>query len=49
MNEIVKDKIVLDLVSPLDLYGPDNQYINLIKSHFLNLKIIPRGTEIFLE
>ena len=49
MNEMVKDKIVLDLVSPLDLYGPDNQYINLIKSHFLNLKIIPRGTEIFLE
>ncbi|MAQ47809.1 MAG: phosphate starvation-inducible protein PhoH [Flavobacteriales bacterium] len=46
---MVKDKIVLDLVSPLDLYGPDNQYINLIKSHFLNLKIIPRGTEIFLE
>tara|TARA_B100000902_G_C27229495_1_gene874032 strand:+ start:308 stop:1243 length:936 start_codon:yes stop_codon:yes gene_type:complete len=49
MNEMVKDKIVLDSVSPLDLYGPDNQYINLIKSHFLNLKIIPRGTEIFLE
>ncbi len=49
MNEIVKDKIVLDSVSPLDLYGPNNQYINLIKSHFLNLTIIPRGTEIFIE
>ena len=49
MNEIVKDKIVLGSVNLVDLYGPDNQYINLLKSQFSNLSIIARGTEIFLE
>ena len=49
MNEIVKDKIILNSVNPLDIYGPKNCNINLIKSHFQDLSITPRGTQIFLK
>ena len=49
MNEIVKDKIILNSLNPLDIYGPKNCNINLIKSHFKDLSITSRGTQIFLK
>ena len=49
MNDIVKDKIILDSLNPLDIYGPKNCNMNLIKSHFEDLTITPRGTQIFLK
>ena len=44
-----KDKIILNSNNLIDIYGPKNETINLIKSHFVDLKIIPRGVEVFLE
>jgi len=49
MNEVIKDKIILESLGPLDMYGADNENISLIKSFFPNIKITPRGTEIFLQ
>ncbi len=49
MNEVIKDKIILNSINLIDVYGTKNNKINLIKSHFPNLSIIPRGNEIILE
>ena len=49
MNEVIKDKIVLSTINPLDLYGPDNKHIHLIKSYFKDLNIVPRGVDIIIE
>ena len=49
MNEVIKDKIVLSTINPLDLYGPDNKNIHLIKSYFKDLNIVPRGVDIIIE
>ena len=49
MNDIVKDKIILNSLNPLDIYGPKNCNMNLIKSHFEDLSITPRGTQIFVK
>ena len=49
MNEIIKDKIILNSLNPLDIYGPKNCNMNLIKSHFEDLSITERGTQIFLK
>ena len=44
-----KDKIILNSNNLINIYGPRNETINLIKSHFVDLKITPRGVEIILE
>ena len=44
-----KDKIILNSVNPIHIYGEKNDKINLIKSYFPDLKIIARGLEIILE
>ena len=44
-----KDKIILNSNNLIDIYGPKNETINLIKSHFVDLKITPRGVEVILE
>ncbi|MBF25171.1 MAG: phosphate starvation-inducible protein PhoH [Flavobacteriales bacterium] len=44
-----KDKIILNSINPLELYGEGNDKINLIKSYFADLKITPRGLELILE
>ncbi len=45
---MTEQTISLHTIDPLDLYGVDNEKINLIKSFFPKLKIIPRGSEIKL-
>jgi len=50
MNQaIVKDKITFGSIDPIEIYGPKNEKINLIKSYFPDLKITARGTEINLK
>ena len=49
MNEVIKDKIILESVNPIDVYGADNKNITLIKTFFPNLHITARGTDIFLK
>jgi len=44
-----KDKIILNSINPLDIYGIKNEKINFIKSYFPNLTITPRGSEIILK
>ena len=44
-----KDKIILNSVNPIHIYGEKNAKINLIKSYFPDLKITARGVEIILE
>ena len=44
-----KDKIILNSINPLELYGERNDKINLIKSYFPDLKITPRGLEVIVE
>ena len=44
-----KDKIILNSNNLIDIYGPKNETINLIKSHFVDLNIVPRGVEVILE
>ena len=49
MNDLVKDKIIFDSITPVELYGIENENIDFIQSVFRNLLIIPRGNEIILE
>ncbi len=44
-----KDKIILNSINPIQIYGEENDKINLIKSYFSDLKIVARGVEIILE
>ena len=44
-----KDKIILNSINPIDIYGANDEKINLIKSHFKNIIITVRGLEIFLS
>ena len=46
---VIKDKIILESVDPIEIYGPKNEKINFIKSNFPELKITERGTEINLK
>lgn len=43
MNEL---KITLETVNPLMLWGPNNEYFELIKRSFPKLKIVSRGEEL---
>ncbi|ADY51703.1 PhoH family protein [Pseudopedobacter saltans DSM 12145] len=43
MNEL---KITLETVNPLILWGPNNEYFELIKRSFPKLKIVSRGDEL---
>ena len=43
MNEL---KIILESVNPVVLWGPNNEYFEMIKRSFPKLKIITRGNEI---
>tara|TARA_B100000530_G_scaffold331646_1_gene276693 strand:+ start:2234 stop:3160 length:927 start_codon:yes stop_codon:yes gene_type:complete len=44
-----KDKIILDSINPLEIYGEENEKINLIKSYFPDLKITARGLTVMFE
>jgi len=44
-----KDKIVLNSINPLLIYGEENQNINFIKSFFPDLKITARGVDVMFE
>ena len=44
-----KDKIILDSINPIDIYGAKDEKINLLKSYFKNIIITVRGLEIFLS
>ena len=44
-----KDKIILDSINPLEIYGEENEKINLIKSYFPDLKITARGVTVMFE
>lgn len=43
MNEL---KIILESVNPVVLWGPNNEYFEMIKRSFPKLKIITRGNEV---
>ncbi|WP_207426187.1 PhoH family protein [Pedobacter sp. SYSU D00535] len=43
MNELRLD---LDTINPVVLWGPNNEYFELIKRQFPKLKIVARGTEV---
>ena len=49
MSELFKDNFFVESIDLIELYGPNNTKINFIKSHFPELKIYPRGVEIFIE
>ena len=44
-----KDKIILNSTNPLEIYGEENEKLNLIQSYFPDIKIVARGIEIILE
>jgi len=46
MAKSIKEKIILESISPIDIYGPKNCNINFVKSYFPDLKILARGVEI---
>ena len=43
---MTEKEILLENIDPIDLYGSNNAKINLIKTFFPKLKIIPRGSVI---
>lgn len=43
MNEL---KIDLESINPVTLWGPNNEYFELIKRQFPKIKIVARGTEV---
>ena len=43
------NEITFGSIDPIEIYGPKNEKINLIKSYFPDLKITARGTEINLK
>lgn len=49
MPTIIKDKIQITPEVVSEIYGANNSNIDLIKSHFDKLKLIPRGLDIFIE
>jgi len=46
---MIKDKITLNSDDLLDLYGQNNENINLITNFFSNVNIVTRGTNLFIE
>tara|TARA_B100001250_G_scaffold156275_1_gene134362 strand:- start:9058 stop:9984 length:927 start_codon:yes stop_codon:yes gene_type:complete len=44
-----KDKIILNSTNPLEIYGEENEKLNLIQSYFPEIKIVARGIEIIFE
>jgi phosphate starvation-inducible PhoH-like protein len=40
---LIEKTIVIENADPRDIYGSNNKYLNLIKSHFKGLKITARG------
>ena len=49
MSELFRDKVFLDSIDLIEIYGPNNSKINLIKSYFPNLKVLPRGIEVAIQ
>jgi len=49
MGELFRDKVILDSIDLIEIYGPNNSKIDLIKSYFPKLKVLPRGVEIVLK
>lgn len=43
MNEL---NLTLENVSPVLIWGPNNEYFEIIKKHFPKIKIVARGTEL---
>lgn len=43
MNEL---KLTLENVSPLVVWGPNNEYFETLKKHFSKIKIVARGNEV---
>jgi len=41
--------IVLEEIDPVDIYGVNNKLIDLLSSYFPKMKIVARGSEIFLR
>ncbi|MEN6619489.1 MAG: PhoH family protein [Rikenellaceae bacterium] len=41
--------ITLDEIDPIDIYGVNNKLIDLLSSYFPKMKIVARGSEIFLH
>ena len=43
MNEL---QLSLENINPVVLWGPNNEYFEIIKKHFPKLKIVARGSEV---
>lgn len=43
---MIEKSITIENVDPRDIYGSNNKYLNIIKSHFPELKIVARGHEL---
>lgn len=41
--------ITLEEIDPVDIYGVNNKLIDLLSSYFLKMKVVARGSEIFLR
>ncbi len=46
---MIEKILLLGNISPIGFYGINNENIQLLKTHFKKLKIIPRGTEIKVQ
>ena len=42
-------KITLEEIDPMEIYGVNNRILDRIKRYFPKLKIVARGSEIYLE
>lgn len=42
-------KITLEAIDPMDIYGVNNRILDRIKRYFPKMKIVARGSEIYLE